>query len=451
MKRANMFLYSLLLGFCLLFYGVGYAAQSELLTSVYARTTAVWLTAVLLPGLQALGVGLFSLGLRSSPAAFGRRQLSAALLIASSLCILLSQDWVDSALLLAFSCLFALFGGIVCAQAFAMLTARGGSGSGGTCFGLTAALAGCVGIALISAGGGRLLTGHAFVPVAMLLGAIAFAMAIGAEDIPAPAAPASPAGKKQRGALVPAIFCAAMVGAITVRAFTDWNIGTLFLFFLALGVMFSALFADRAHVFGGIVLIAAMVLAILAPWMPVLIGAVVFFAAVGVMRGWTVAAAARLGESEAALLPCTVLGLCFSRLAPAVVSALELAELPDAVFPYLRWAFAGLAALFLLVTLIRSAVKDEPVPSKEKEKPALSAEERLALFAAKYSLTARETDLLRGLSEGLNDTALAEKYYISASTVRFHVSNAVHKTGCANRADCIRHLLSFDPAAEAEG
>jgi DNA-binding NarL/FixJ family response regulator len=53
-------------------------------------------------------------------------------------------------------------------------------------------------------------------------------------------------------------------------------------------------------------------------------------------------------------------------------------------------------------------------------------------------LTARETEVLELLAEGLPNRAIADRLGISEQTVKFHVSSISGKLGAANRTDAVR-------------
>jgi DNA-binding NarL/FixJ family response regulator len=55
------------------------------------------------------------------------------------------------------------------------------------------------------------------------------------------------------------------------------------------------------------------------------------------------------------------------------------------------------------------------------------------LDLATYQLTARETDVLALIGAGLNNTEIAERLYLSMSTVKSHVTNVLAKTGSRDR------------------
>ena len=56
-------------------------------------------------------------------------------------------------------------------------------------------------------------------------------------------------------------------------------------------------------------------------------------------------------------------------------------------------------------------------------------------FAKNTDFTERELEILRLLAEGLTDREIAEKAFLSVSTVRYHVNNLISKTGCSSRTE----------------
>jgi len=61
--------------------------------------------------------------------------------------------------------------------------------------------------------------------------------------------------------------------------------------------------------------------------------------------------------------------------------------------------------------------------------------------AQKYGLTARESEVLALMIEGLNNPDIAERLVVSRSTAKAHVSNILSKLGVSNRAEAIALAL----------
>ena len=55
----------------------------------------------------------------------------------------------------------------------------------------------------------------------------------------------------------------------------------------------------------------------------------------------------------------------------------------------------------------------------------------------------REMEILKCLKEGMSDSEIAEKFYISKNTVRFHVSNLLKKTNSSSRVHAVQSLDKF--------
>lgn len=67
--------------------------------------------------------------------------------------------------------------------------------------------------------------------------------------------------------------------------------------------------------------------------------------------------------------------------------------------------------------------------------------------APRFELTNREREILALLIEGLNNNQIAERLYVSASTVKSHVSNILSKLGVSSRTEAValalkRHILT---------
>jgi NarL family two-component system response regulator LiaR len=81
-------------------------------------------------------------------------------------------------------------------------------------------------------------------------------------------------------------------------------------------------------------------------------------------------------------------------------------------------------------------------------KPTLAPEAAQALIHAAvkpdrpdYGLTHREEEVLALMSEGMSNVDIAEKLYVSRSTVKFHVSSILSKLGVTSRTEAVAMAL----------
>ncbi len=58
-----------------------------------------------------------------------------------------------------------------------------------------------------------------------------------------------------------------------------------------------------------------------------------------------------------------------------------------------------------------------------------------------YQLTTRENEILFSLVDGLSYKKIAEKYYVSISTIRTHICNVYHKLHVNSRAQAVAKVM----------
>ncbi len=61
-----------------------------------------------------------------------------------------------------------------------------------------------------------------------------------------------------------------------------------------------------------------------------------------------------------------------------------------------------------------------------------------ALLGPRNPLTTRETEILTLVATGVNVTVIARELYLTAGTVRNHISSVMTKLGARNRLDAVR-------------
>ena len=93
-----------------------------------------------------------------------------------------------------------------------------------------------------------------------------------------------------------------------------------------------------------------------------------------------------------------------------------------------------------LAKAIRAAHAGKPTLAPEAAQ-ALIAATRMPAEKIGFDLTEREKEVLALMTEGLNNSQIADKLVVSRSTAKFHVSSILSKLGASSRTEAVATAL----------
>ena len=458
-----------IIALCFLYVGSAYMSQSYRLMAFYDDKIVDVITSVFNYLLQAAGILIFSLGLIRKPEIFRKRRLFITLLITGAFFMLLSQLVSNGLIIQLSGYIFNLHIGIYFGYYLTMLAQNVPANKSGLSFGIAYGIA-SIGTFLLSLlHGGTFVESKEIAAIYILLAGITMALVVHAEDIDVPSkhvhhknesyanADADAEVKESTNILsldyikrigvnqiiiiialitIISVTSSGLYYSLPVASNVNW---LLIRAFYAIGLILCGFIMDKSRFVGSIFTIASLAYPLI---FVALIGdgvnSTVALACSYVFRGFItiyyITAFTDLGADDPKLLPLAPIGLMISRAVEALVSLiLLLIPIPEVT------QLVGSAICFLpllAIFVISMNKKFAPAP--------VTPEKRFATYAAKYDLTSREMEILQCLSDGLSDSEIADKYFISKNTVRFHVSNLLKKTGSASRVDAVRSLNKFE-------
>lgn len=466
-SRKNI-LYTAIITVCFLYAGSAYMSQSFRLMDYYSTLKVDIISSVVNYMLQAFGILTFSLGLIKKPNLFGNRKLFVCLLGSGILFMTLSQLSNSGLVIQLAGYVFNLHVGIYFGFYLAMLSKNIPMGESGFYFGLAYAIASVGTYAMSLAGGGDYLISKEITALYIILAAITIGLVFASDNL----IPETKHNEEDQNlsedtssenlpitALIKAYFpqfkelnlhyLIPLIAIIT----TVFVIGSglyyslpaaenvnwiLIRAFYAIGLILAGIIIDKNRFLGEVLAIAGLTYPLI---MLTLIGdGFTSTLALGisyVLRGFItiyyIISFTNIGAKDHRLLFLAPIGLMVSRITEAIITIIFLlVDIPE-IFQLIFSAACFLPMLALFVAI--SAKKYSPAP--------ISDEKRFALYSEKYNLTSREMEILKCLKEGMSDSEIAEKFYISKNTVRFHVSNLLKKTNSSSRVHAVQSLDKF--------
>lgn len=446
MKKPTNLTYIGIIAVCFLFAGSAYMSQSYRLMDYYDERTVDIISSVCNYLLQGLGILIFSLGLHKKPEIFKQRKFFIILLASGAFFMAISQLANSGALIQFSGYIFNLHIGVYFGYYLTMLAENIPKNKAGLSFGIAYGIA-SIGTFLLSLiRDGSFLVSKEIVAIYLLLVGVTMALVFMTKDIHVDSVSSLMDYVKRISvnhimgiiALITiiSVMSSGLYYSLPVAANVNW---LLIRAFYAIGLILCGFIMDKSRLIGEICAIASLAYPLI---FVALIGdgvnGTVALAFSYIFRGFItiyyITAFTDLGAENPKLLPLAPIGLMVSRVVEGIVS-LVLLMIP--ISEVAQLVFSAICFLPLLVLFV--------VTMSKKYAPApVSQEKHFAMYAEKYDLTSREMEILKCLCDGMSDSEIADKYFISRNTVRFHVSNLLKKTGSASRVDAVRSLSKFE-------
>ncbi len=445
MKKRSL-IAPLLVGVCFLYAGSAYMSQFYRLMDYYDDVTLDIITSGWNYLLQALGILIFSLGLWKFPNIFGKKKLFLCLL-ATGLVFMALCQLVDSAVVILISgYIFQLHIGLYSGYYLSALTYGADIKHLGLSYGAAYAF-GSVGTYAFSLfGNGDFLASKEITIVYAILAVLSGLLCFAGEDISAVSeenSSGNPAYIRYLAPIVAIMMVISVMGSglyysLPAAKDVDWN---LIRAAYAIGLMLAGFLMDKKRLIGEICVVASLTypliaMALIGEGVNNTVALALSYTFRGFISVYYVYIFAEPGAKNRRLLPLAPMGLFVSRLTEAVLSVALMLINPPVL------AQIVITALCFVPLLILFLIDQNKRYLSELSSGPEGSEEKLAAFSSKHGLTHRESEVLSFMAAGLSDSEIAEKCFISQSTVRFHVTNILKKTKTSTRVEAVRSLIS---------
>lgn len=490
MKNNKAILYTMLVAFCFFYTGSAYMSQMYLLTNYFSDEMVDLITSGLNYFLQAAGILLFIFGIHKSSRVFRKKNTFILLLligIPMMACMLLIKN---GPAIVIFGSIFNLLVGLYFGYYLCMLSAFVKPGDIGKSYGFSYAVASVGTYFLTLIDGSRFLTSDSVVFVYIMFAIFTIMTVYYGEDIPIlppdemstfkPIHPSNEGLSSGNGkdntatdTLNSHVNATAGINSsdttghiIAIKRTFRWltifilimsfvsSVGsglylslpgtsnvnfTLARAFYAVGLICAGFIIDKSRQLGELITLASLTYPLIATTILFhskngTLAVCLSYLFIGFVAVYRVVAFSDLKKDSACLLPFAAFGLMLSRIVDVVVMIIfYFITVPLIAQLLVSTAVYSILLVLFVYYMLNKSPKAEPVVEE-------SEASILARFAKKYNLTAREAEILGCIKDGLSDNEISEKYFISKSTVRFHISNLLKKTECSSRVDAVRKM-----------
>lgn len=443
MKNNRWTLYSGIIAVCFLWTGTAYISQVYRLFGLYDPSQVDIISQVFYYLMQALGLAIFSLLMKHFPgiAADGRTFIGIILAEAVVVSTVLTVN--THAVILTVGFLMNLLHGAVAGYYLMQLSAFVPKEHRGKAFGFGYAL-GSVGTWIISMPlEGKFLQSKGIVIVYLFLMALSIVLIKFADSIPKNAEKIENGVPGSGPGLWKLVFLGIVLLTLTKSMgfyFPLADIGEVVNMefsraFYALGLIVAGVINDKSRKFGA----SLALISIIFPFIAIALNGIPSFAAAiwilgyvffGLLAVYRVIVFSDVAAGHISLLPFAGVGLLAGRIGDILGTLGGILCNNNVV---LLLTVTGVAAVILIPFFLNVYQRQYALVITEEQ----SLQARCKDFEIKYNLSGREREVFRLLIAGCSNLEVAGKLYIAESTVKFHVSNILKKTGCRNRTEII--------------
>lgn len=127
----------------------------------------------------------------------------------------------------------------------------------------------------------------------------------------------------------------------------------------------------------------------------------------------------------------------FGLLAGLMLALLELSKYSLSTGDYYQEFIVVLSALgFVLLGFV---LRNQLSKDAKLKDVSINSEEKLQLL----NISKREYEVLINIAEGYSNTQIAERLFISESTIKTHVSNLLSKLNASRRTEAVKHAKEY--------